>query len=79
MKRPKEENYFEYRGDQVIYDMGNAENYIETLEEYIDYLESVGKEATSLIAHLKDQYGFNDEEQKAQDKVMTAFKYEGDW
>lgn len=42
-------------------------------------MEVAGKEATSLIAHLKDQHGFNDEEQATQDKVMAVFKYEGRW
>ena len=42
-------------------------------------IEEAGKEATSLIAHLKDQHGFNDEEQASQDKIMNVFKYEGDW
>jgi|GEM_PF-5462714 len=42
-------------------------------------MEEAGKEATSLIAHLKDQHGFNDEEQASQDKIMNVFKYEGRW
>lgn len=42
-------------------------------------MEEAGKEATSLIAHLKDQYGFNEPEQEAQDKIMKVFKYEGRW
>ena len=42
-------------------------------------MEEAGKEATSLIAHLKDQYGFNDVEEEAQDKIMSVFEYEGRW
>ena len=45
----------------------------------IKELEAAGKEATALIAHLKDQYGFNEEEQKAQDKIMEVFEYDGRW
>jgi len=42
-------------------------------------LEEGGKEATSLIAHLKDQHGFNEEEEKSQNKIMSIFAYEGCW
>lgn len=42
-------------------------------------MEEAGKEATSLIAHLKDRYGFNEVEEEAQDKIMTVFEYEGRW
>lgn len=42
-------------------------------------MEEAGKEATSLIAHLKDQHGFNEEEQASQDKIMEVFEYEGRW
>lgn len=42
-------------------------------------MEEAGKEATSLIAHLKDQHGFNSEEQASQDKIMDVFEYEGRW
>jgi hypothetical protein len=53
----------------IIADVGNR----------LSKMEEAGKEATSLIAHLKDQHGFNDEEQASLDKIMAVFKYEGDW
>lgn len=34
-----------------------------------------GLKATSLIAHLKDQYGFNDVEQKTFDEIIEVFGY----
>ncbi len=42
-------------------------------------LKKAGKEATELIAHLKDQYGFNEEEESSQNKIMSVFDYEGDF
>ena len=49
------------------------------MKSQIDELKEAGKEATALIAHLKDQHGFNDEEQDAQDRIMDVFEYEGRW
>lgn len=42
-------------------------------------MEEAGRESTSLIAHLKDQYGFNEVEEESQDKIMAVFEYEGSW
>lgn len=42
-------------------------------------MEEAGKEATLLIAQLKDQYGFNEVEEEVQDKIMKVFKYKGRW
>ena len=50
---------------------------IQIVSKRLSEMEEAGKEATSLIAHLKDQHGFNDEEQASQDKIMDVFKYEG--
>ena len=39
MKRPKEKDYFEFRGDQIIIDYGGATNFIDALDEYCDELK----------------------------------------
>ena len=52
---------------------------IQRVSKRFSEMEEAGKEATSLIAHLKDQYGFNDVEEEAQDKIMSVFEYEGRW
>lgn len=50
MKRPNEKDFFEYRGKQRIIDYGSADNYIDALEEYIDFLE--GKHQCKYIRKL---------------------------
>jgi len=40
MDRPKEQDYFEYRGKDRTMSYGSAENYIDALEDYIDHLEN---------------------------------------
>lgn len=42
-------------------------------------MSEAGKQATELIAHLKDQHNFNEVEQEAQDKIMEVFNYQGNW
>lgn len=49
MKRPKEDDYFEFRGKQIIIDYGSAENYIDAQDEYIDYLENKLKNKRELL------------------------------
>ena len=45
--------------------------------EEISELKKLGKKATELIAHLKDRYGFNEAEEKAQDELNNIFGYDG--
>lgn len=52
---------------------------IHDVSNRLSEMEEAGKEATSLIAHLKDQHGFNEVEEEAQNKIMKVFKYEGRW
>lgn len=56
----------------LLLDLLNVNNRLSEMEE-------AGKEATSLIAHLKDQHGFNDVEVESQDKIISVFGYEGYW
>lgn len=52
---------------------------LKAIKDHLEKIEEAGKEATSLIAHLKDQHGFNEVEEEAQDKIMDVFQYEGRW
>ena len=49
------------------------------LQSRIQEMEKAGLNATELIAYLKDQYGFNEEEQKAFDSIRKVFGYKGDF
>ncbi len=49
------------------------------MKKRIEELEKAGEKATELIAHLKDQYGLNEVEEKAQKEVMKVFNYNGKW
>ena len=49
------------------------------LTKKVEEMELMGKEATSLIANLKDRHGLNDVEEESQSKIMSVFKYEGKW
>lgn len=74
------EDWFFSKEDMILF----AERYHEALtvpdvSKRLLEMEEAGKKATSLIAHLKDQHGFNEVEEEAQDKIMKVFKYEGRW
>jgi hypothetical protein len=47
MKRPKEKDYFEYRGKTLIMDHGRAENFMDAQDEYIDFIEAQTKSLKS--------------------------------
>ena len=75
----------EYKGklygrvNKKYFDTGRTADDWDALEKRVAELEEAGNEATSLIAHLKDQYGFNEVEEDSQDKIMAVFDYEGRW
>ena len=49
------------------------------LDKELVELKGMGLKATSLIAHLKDQYGFNEVEQKTFDEIIEVFGYKDVW
>ena len=75
-KRIKEKTEIEFLKSKTYTEINEMFN---QMKSEIDELKEAGKEATALIAHLKDQYGFSDEEQEAQDRIMDVFEYEGRW
>lgn len=58
MKRPKEKDYFQFRGKNLILSEGACENYMEMQDEYIDHLEKRNNELLDLLDKVTDYVSF---------------------